>query len=257
MNSRKANWIWIFLSAVTLMFAAMVLYDMQTSEGIGLYFALKAGAQDRIMYDLAAAAVGMLLLLAALVIPCILLKRLQPASFFRLLCGYLAFLPSVSTSELLHLLIGTYGITVRPELLNGNPGFALKEGLAAVAPALALAVPLLLLAAAVEKNALVTTGGESVPNPSAKQRGFLGLNSGWCVVLVVQVLLVILAVLFPVLTTHCSFLCRYLLLLEGFVIWERLWDKYPGLNTWGWILFGGCFLRGLYMMMEVMSMYHI
>lgn len=254
LNNRVRNWIWILMSAATLLFAAAVLYDMQTSEGIGLYFALKAGAEDRKIYDLLAAAVGMVCLLVLLVLPCCIFRRLRPAPFFRLLCGYLAFLPSVSTSEMLHLFIGTYRIELRTELLNGNFGIALKEGLADIVPALVLAVPLLLLAIAVEK---VAAEEESELHSTAEKSSFRVSGSGWRALFVIQVLLIVLAFLFPVLTQHCSFLCRYLLLIEGFVVWEKLWDRYPRLNVWGWILFGGCFLRGIYMMMEVMSKYHL
>ena len=241
MSDRIWNWIWILLSAGTLLFAAVVLYDMQTAEGIGLYFALQMGAEDRRSFDLLAVLAGMVCLLVLLVLPCVLWKRLRPASFFRLLCGYLAFLPAVSTADLVHLLAGTQQIQLRAEFISGSFGMGLKEGLAQVMPAFVMGVPLLLLALAVEKE----SSGECV------------MSKRWRVILVVQVLLIVGALLFPALTPHFSFLFRYLLLLEGFVVWEKLWDRYPALNAWGWILFGGCYLRGIYMMMEIMSRYHL
>ena len=239
-KSHLINFICILLSAALLVFCAVALYDMQTSEGIGLYLALKAGSDDRRLYDLLAVLVEMICLLAAIVVPCILCRCLRPAPFFRLLCGYLALVPGISVASLIHIVAGTLGIELREALINGDVLWALKDGLADTVPALLIGLPLLmLLAAAVKEESGIRPG------------------KGWIMAAAMQVVLAVLTVLYPVLASYTAFLLHYVLLLECFVVWEKLFARYPALNEWGWILFGGCFLRGIYVLTEVMNRYHI
>ena len=64
-------------------------------------------------------------------------------------------------------------------------------------------------------------------------------------------------ILFPALEEQCWYLICYCLLLYGFFLWEKILDRYSGLRTWGWLLFGLFALRGVDRMIEVMSVYHI
>ncbi len=65
------------------------------------------------------------------------------------------------------------------------------------------------------------------------------------------------SLLFPALSDICAYLIVYLLLAAAFSLWEKLHDAHPGLNAWGWILFGGFWLRAVERMLEIMSVYHL
>lgn len=253
------KWIWAALAAATLLFACLTFHDMQTSEGIGLYFAMRAGAQNRKIFDFLADGARMLCLWAAVFLPCFVSGRRRPDAFFRLLAAYLAFLPTVSAASLVHLADGTEKIALRAAVSAGEWGGALAEGLAVMAPALSAGVPLLLLAAGARKmwgesgvgaeNAQREAG--SGLGAAARGKAGSGLGAAACLLAVAG------AVLFPALAELCAYALAYVLLLYGFGLWERLWDAEPELRTWGWILFGIFWLRGVYRMIEVMSVYHI
>ena len=240
-----AKWIQAIFAAVLLLFAALTLHDMQTAEGAGFYLAIRAGNQDRRMYDLLVDATGMLCLLALLLLPCLLQKRLRPGPFLRFASASLAFLPVMSMGDLVHLADGSEEIVLRQAILEGRPGEAFLEGMAGLFPILAAGVPVLILAFGIER-----TGGQGRAGGQAwsRQLRWLGIPA---------VLLLAPAVLFPALTDVCTYLIVYLLLLAAFSLWERLNETHPALDTWGWILFGGFWLRGIERMLEVMSVYHL
>lgn len=241
-----AKWIQAMFAAVLLLFAALTLHDMQTAEGAGFYLAIKAGHQDRRIYDLLVDAAGMLCLLALLLLPCLAQKRLSPASFLRFASACLAFLPVMSMGDLVHLADGSEEIVLRQAILEGRPGEAFLEGLAGLFPILAAGVPVLILALGIER----TGGGQGRGKRQASIRwpGWLKISA---------VLLLAPALLFPALTDVCIYLIVYLLLTAAFSLWERLNEMHPALDTWGWILFGGFWLRGIERMLEVMNVYHL
>ena len=190
---------------------------------------------------MAAVVISMLCLLAVLLLPCMVTGRKNPQSFFRLWCGYLAFVPTVSVSSLIHLLEGKEQIRMSQALLQGHILTAVREGLVQMVPVLVTLVPLLLLFGAVYKD---------------RSDGF-SVSRKWGIMLLILTALGVIAVLFPILAPYASYWFCYLLLLETFVLWEKVIEQYPRLNGWGYILFGGCFLRGIYICMEVMSKFHI
>ncbi|WP_251205799.1 hypothetical protein [Acetatifactor aquisgranensis] len=239
-----AKWIQAAFAAVLILFAALTLHDMQTAEGAGFYLAIKAGNQDRRVYDLLVDVIGMLCLLALLLLPCLLQKRLRPASFLRFASASLAFLPVMSMGALVHLADGSDRIELRQAILEGRLGEAFQEGIGGLLPILAAGVPVLILAFGMEKAG----GGQSRVKGRAAWLRCLGISA---------VLLLALALLFPVLTDACAYLIVYLLLITAFSLWERLSEMYPRLDAWGWILFGGFWLRGIERMLEVMSVYHL
>lgn len=243
---RYAKWIQVIFAAALLLFAALALHDMQTAEGAGFYLAIRAGHQDRRIYDLLVDATGMLCLLALLLLPCLLQKRLSPAAFLRFASASLAFLPVMSMGDLVHLADGSEEIVLRQAILEGRLGEAFLEGMEGLFPILAAGVPVLILAFGIER----TGGGQSGEKGQASSRrpGWLGIFAA---------LLLAPALLFPALTDVCTYLIVYLLLTAAFSLWERLNERYPALDTWGWILFGGFWLRGIERMLEVMSTYHL
>lgn len=286
LRKRYAEWIQALSALLLIAMAGLTLHDMQTAEGAGLYLAIKAGAEDRRMYDFAVDAAGMLCLLMLLLLPCLLQKRLRPAPFLRFASASLAFLPVVSMALLVHLADGTEEMALRQAISMGQPGAALLEWLGELLPALSVGLPVLILAfgmvragsaeelagraVSVEDLAEKAENPENLAGKAGSPKNLAGKSEGagssektrphpWLPRAAGLAALVLSAVslLFPALSDICVYLIVYLLLAAAFSLWEKLHDAHPGLNAWGWILFGGFWLRAVERMLEIMSVYHL
>lgn len=286
LRKRYAEWIQALSALLLIAIAGLTLHDMQTAEGAGLYLAIKAGAEDRRMYDFAVDAAGMLCLLMLLLLPCLLQKRLRPAPFLRFASASLAFLPVVSMALLVHLADGTEEMALRQAISKGQPGAALLEWLGELLPALSVGLPVLILAfgmvragsaeelagraVSVEDLAEKAENPENLAGKAGSPKNLAGKSEGagssektrphpWLTRAAGLAALVLSAVslLFPALSDICVYLIVYLLLAAAFSLWEKLHDAHPGLNAWGWILFGGFWLRAVERMLEIMSVYHL
>lgn len=286
MRKRYAEWIQALSALLLIAMAGLTLHDMQTAEGAGLYLAIKAGAEDRRMYDFAVDAAGMLCLLLLLLLPCLLQKRLRPAPFLRFASASLAFLPVVSMALLVHLADGTEEMALRQAISMGQPGAALLEWLGELLPALSVGLPVLILAfgmvragsaeelagraVSVEELAEKAENPENLAGKAGSPKDLAGKAEGagssektrphpWLPRAAGLAALALSAVslLFPALSDICVYLIVYLLLAAAFSLWEKLHDAHPGLNAWGWILFGGFWLRAVERMLEIMSVYHL
>nr|WP_296461761.1 hypothetical protein [uncultured Acetatifactor sp.] len=286
MRKRYAEWIQALSALLLIAMAGLTLHDMQTAEGAGLYLAIKAGAEDRRMYDFAVDAAGMLCLLMLLLLPCLLQKRLRPAPFLRFASASLAFLPVVSMALLVHLADGTEEMALRQAISMGQPGAALLEWLGELLPALSVGLPVLILAfgmvragsaeelagraVSVEDLAEKAENPENLAGKAGSPKNLAGKAEGagssektrphpWLPRAAGLAALALSAVslLFPALSDLCVYLIVYLLLAAAFSLWEKLHDAHPGLNAWGWILFGGFWLRAVERMLEIMSVYHL
>ena len=286
LRKRYAEWIQALSALLLIAIAGLTLHDMQTAEGAGLYLAIKAGAEDRRMYDFAVDAAGMLCLLVLLLLPCLLQKRLRPAPFLRFASASLAFLPVVSLALLVHLADGTEEMALRQAISMGQPGAALLEWLGELLPALSAGLPVLILAfgmvragsaeelagraVSVEDLAEKAENPENLAGKAGSPKDLAGKAEGagssektrphpWLPRAAGLAALALSAVslLFPALSDLCVYLIVYLLLAAAFSLWEKLHDAHPGLNAWGWILFGGFWLRAVERMLEIMSVYHL
>lgn len=286
LRKRYAEWIQALSALLLIAMAGLTLHDMQTAEGAGLYLAIKAGAEDRRMYDFAVDAAGMLCLLMLLLLPCLLQKRLRPAPFLRFASASLAFLPVVSMALLVHLADGTEEMALRQAISMGQPGAALLEWLGELLPALSAGLPVLILAfgmvragsaeelagraVSVEDLAEKAENPENLAGKAGSPKDLAGKAEGagssektrphpWLPRAAGLAALALSAVslLFPALSDLCVYLIVYLLLAAAFSLWEKLHDAHPGLNAWGWILFGGFWLRAVERMLEIMSVYHL
>ena len=296
MRKRYAEWIQALSALLLIAIAGLTLHDMQTAEGAGLYLAIKAGAEDRRMYDFAVDAAGMLCLLVLLLLPCLLQKRLRPAPFLRFASASLAFLPVVSMALLVHLADGTEEMALRQAISMGQPGAALLEWLGELLPALSVGLPVLILAfgmvragsaeelagraVSVEDLAEKAENPENLAGKAGSPKDLAGKAGSpedlagkaegagssektrphpWLPRAAGLAALALSAVslLFPALSDLCVYLIVYLLLAAAFSLWEKLHDAHPGLNAWGWILFGGFWLRAVERMLEIMSVYHL
>lgn len=286
LRKRYAEWIQALSALLLIAMAGLTLHDMQTAEGAGLYLAIKAGAEDRRMYDFAVDAAGMLCLLLLLLLPCLLQKRLRPAPFLRFASASLAFLPVTSMALLVHLADGTEEMALRQAISMGQPGAALLEWLGELLPALSVGLPVLILAfgmvragsaeelagraVSVEDLAEKAENPENLAGKAGSPKDLAGKAEGagssektrphpWLPRAAGLAALALSAVslLFPALSDICVYLIVYLLLAAAFSLWEKLHDAHPGLNAWGWILFGGFWLRAVERMLEIMSVYHL
>lgn len=231
---KYGNWIAGILAAAAFACAVAAINDMQTAEGVGLYFFLKqAGdslpydlaveaARERLPYDLAVDAAGALGLFLLTALPCLLLRHRGASCYFRILIAFLAFMPTLSMAYLLHP-------------LAAEETFSLRYFL----PALQMTAPFMCLLAA----ALSLDGAGAV-----RKRWY-----GVCCL--AAVLLPLAAFCVPSLQQLLYFVLTYLLLLICFDLWERLFLQHPALNRWGGLLFGGLALRALYVLLTVMSKY--
>lgn len=163
------KWIYMLISIGAFAMVLAAVHDMQTAQGIGLYFAMLAGNENRMIFDiltdgLAVGITGLLLL-----VPCLVSGHRSIGSFLRLFSAFMAFMPILDFSVMIHLFDGKGGFPAWGELLR--------------------------------------------------------------------------------------FVIIYLLLLWCFNRWEKWYQKVPGLDKWGWILFGCFWLRGLYRIIVIMSAY--
>ncbi len=205
------------LGLVIFLGAMSGVHEMQTAEGIGLYFSTIAGG-DRGFFDVLTDLLAGLVLLLLVIVPCVLMGHGKLPAVFRFLTGFLAFMPSLSISYLIHLFDeGGRG---------GSPDFLLKT--------LGLEVPFaffLLMGVGCFESAWKKWYG--ITGAAA---AVLGLCSIWE-------------------TELFGFLLVYAVLLICFDAWERLIRLCPRLEIYGWILFGGLWLRAVYRILLLKSLY--
>lgn len=237
---KNKNWIYVIISLTIFALVFVALHDMQTAVGAGLYLSIKAGATERTMYDLlvdGAMIVAMVLLVG---IPCILQKHRKPDSFLRLLFVFLAFMPRLGPGYCITFFENASLFALRHAFREGNFMAGLLEGAEFSASLLEMVVPmfcLLLVAASIQGKCAV------------KRWYFRALIPG--------LLMEAGVFLFPNLAELLCFGVTYCILLIMFDLWENLVKSYTGMNTWGWILFGGLGLRGVYRLLDLMSHFHM
>ena len=67
------NTLFLTCSIGALLLVLYTLHDMQTAEGAGLYLSILYGQSNRTPFDILVDIMGMLLLLALLLLPCLML----------------------------------------------------------------------------------------------------------------------------------------------------------------------------------------
>lgn len=219
--------------------ALYTLHDMQTAEGAGLYLSIMYGQTSRIPFDIMVDIMGMLLLLALVLLPCLMLKYLRLDSFFRLLTVYLAFIPTAHPGKAVHLINDLLNINLRTNILEGNFLQLIFVDYAPLFDMLKFNLPFLLL--------LVST------NHFLKIQGFQKKK------LFVPCILIMLAIylLFENLAETALYLFSFFLLVWMFGEWEVTCKHSSRFANWSLILFIGCLLRGIYRMLELISHTHM
>lgn len=211
-------WLVLLLWAATFGFVVSTLHEMQTAEGIGLYWALKAGV-ERGGFDIAVDMAVALVLLLLTGLPCLILGHRSISAFFRFLIGFAAFMPRVSMAYLIHLFDAGLRTVSYNRLL-----FVLQT-----------VIPFGCVLFAV-----------MAANEKPWKRWYT----------VCSVAAAILGVVSAVWESEAiGAVMTYLLLLVCFDVWERLIDKNSKFVGLSWILFGGLWLRAVYSMLYIRSIY--
>lgn len=232
------NWITGILALFLLAFTAAAIHDMQTAEGVGLYLALKKGA-DRRPFDLAADIAALLGLLLLTLLPCVPPARRSIAVYFRMLTAFLALMPKLRMAFLVHF------FDTEADYSLELPLFVLQT-----------VVPLLcLLAAAMSLQGDAVSEDEKRTDASNVSRVRPMWKKWYSMCCAAAALSAAAAFLLSSQQQLFDFILAYLLLLVCFDLWERLYRRYPALNGWGWILFGGLALRAVYVLTEIMKKY--
>lgn len=215
---RYAGWGIIVLWTATFGLFINTLHQMQTSEGVGLYYALKAG-MDREGFDVAVDVIIALALLMLVGLPCLILRHCERGAFLRFLVAFLAFMPRLSTAYLVHWFDASTWIVDHQNQMS----------------VLRTVIPFgcVLLAAV-----------------SVYEKPWKRWYTGFCLAAVV-------------LGAGGGFwetellgaVMTYLLLLVCMDAWERLLKLCPKLKEWNWILTGGLWLRAIYCLLFIRSIY--
>lgn len=224
---------YIYPALIGILFAgsAFVLYDMQVAEGMGLYFAMQVGTDNRMIFDILVEAVGMAALLAVTGLVFVLLARKNPAfktpeHFFKILVSYLAFMPSISMSYLLHLF-------VTPKL---NAEFDAEVIFGNVESVFSNMKSLMLVA--------ILSGGVYCVMEQQK------LARAHYIILVCSVACMMLAIVLGNYTQLFGYLAAYALVILLIDFWNRI-------NLVNWPIYGLLFIQSIYNMYCVLAKYHL
>lgn len=226
----------ILVIGISFFLCYLTLHDMQTAQGVGLYLSMQFQQDNVFLFNILVDCLGGLLLLTALLLPCLTIRRLRFDSFFRFFSVYLAFIPTIRPASLVHLGDTFANLTTRQIFSAENPLTAMLGGIADIVLLLRSVLPLLLIMLWINQ----------AYSPSKLQKWQIGIIVG-------EVIFILLHFLFPDLSAETAYFLNYLLLVWCFREWEKICDHFPKFADWGMILFGGCWLRGVYRMLELMS----
>lgn len=222
----------IFLIIGLFLFCLYAIHDMQTAEGIGLYFSLKWKIDNRIYLDILVDVLSMAALAALIYIPCHMRKVRKPEAFLRLLSVYLAVVPQLSLTRILQLFRQHETVFLWDKAF----GTALWEWICDIAPILQTYFPLLLILFAL-----------------AKVNQCLYLEKRHKVFAAVLAVLLLLVLCFPSEKELLLYICGYLGVLLAFDCWENLLQANSRLERWFCIPTGLLLLRGIYRIIVLTS----
>ena len=280
----KREWFAGISSLVTFLIVLRTLHDMQTAQGVGLYLSILGGYNSRVLFDVMVDVLGLVLLALLLLIPCFLLGFRNSESFFRLLAAYLALLPGVDLAALVHI-FDPPGLFHLPQaLVEGDVLNVFLAGMKEISPVLRLWLPIFFL---------LLMGDQMMERKGLKRWQirilwfqiplllgvFLFPAISSFLAFAMQYLLLI--VCFDIWEGWNKNLIQGMKRPNGHPYHdaEQSWNNdliqgmkrpnghpyhdaeqswyngYSNIRLWGMVLFGGFWLRGLYLMIEVMSIW--
>lgn len=237
---KNKNCVYFIVSISVLGLVFIALHDMQTALGVGLYISIYAGAEDRVVYDIVTDVAMLIALILLIGIPSLFNKKQKIEKFTRFLFVFLAFIPQLSPAYLVHFFDTNDLLQIRLEFIEGEVIAGVLEGLKYSASLLQMIIPmfcLLLLFCSIKEKKII--------------------KPFYYVLIGLGLFMEIGIMFFPGIDELLCFVMTYCLLLVMFDMWEGLLREYSGMNTWGWILFGGLGLRGIYRLLEMMRQFHI
>lgn len=220
------------MAICTFLLSCLAFHDIQTAEGVGLYIAILLQRENRIPFDLLVDVLGAVALLLCVTIPCIGRSDAKKKLAF-LMVAYVALMPTVSPASLIHLFSDPENYRICGSVEE------LLQGAGRLAPIAGFWIPILCLLSAADRL------HGKIRKPGNRQR----------ILLIVQVILAVFVLLLPGFASHLSFVMQYLLLLLTFGIWERMHENAEKYSFWELFLFLGLWLRGGYVLLELMSRY--
>lgn len=220
------------MAACTFLMACLALHDMQAAEGVGLYIAISLQREDRLVFDLLVDVLGAAAMLLCVTLPCMGRPHKWRKALL-LLVAFVALMPTVSPASLIHLFRNAENYRIVGSAAE------LLAGVGMVAPVAGFWIPALSL--------LLAAGRLHIREGrlSVRQRIFVAA----------QPLLAVFVLLLPGFAPHLSFVMQYLLLLSAFEAWEGLHENGERFSPWEAVLFAGLWLRGGYVLFELMSRY--
>jgi len=228
----KGLGIWILI-AVILAGCFYALHDMQTAEGVGLYFSMQLGLEQRLFLDLTVDVLGIIALAILVYLPCKILGHNTKEAYLRLLIAYLAAVPQASMARLLAL------FQQEQEFLwNLGLGEGVRIWIYSIAPFLQVWIPLLIL--------LYGIG-------VVKQ--CLSMKSWYWRVGISQGILLVILFMVPSAENVILYLVGYLVLLIAFDCWEAVLQKLPTVKKWSVLFWALLLLRGIYRIVVLMSQF--
>lgn len=219
----------LLVTAGMLLCCLYTLHDMQTAEGIGLYLAMKFGKTDRRYFDVLVDVLGMGALAVLIWLPCRLghLSGRFAVSYCRLLIVYVAAVPMLSLSALIHLFH-----VERIFLWDGNIVSGMAQWFMDTAKGLQVWLPLLIILYAVRGTAV---------------------EKGHRIVWLLQGILLFLTLIVPAVGPLITYVVGYLGILLAFDCWETIFRENERLERWSRIVFALLLLRGIYQMVVFVS----
>ena len=233
-TDKRDKGILILIIVATLGGYLAAYHDMQTADGVGLYLAMKFGQKNRLPFDLLCDGIRMAGFLGLLGATCAVRGHRSLTAFARLMCAWLAFMPILSMAELLHLPDeAVRGMTLADSGLLER----FVEGESVIAGIFKAWLPLFFLLFC----------GYVLKKPGTKVPGWYRI----CVV--IQALLLACVFIIPGWSAAFVEILLYLLLVMTFDLWERWLSENPALEKWSALLFGLMWLRGIFRLVELMS----
>lgn len=208
------------------------VHDMQTAEGIGLFFSMQLGMSSRTIMDIVVDALCIGVLALLIYLPCQLLGYKSLTAYCRLLIVYLAAVPSLSLAKVLQLFREDEVLFLWDcDLLSG-----VWQWFYGIAGFLQVWVPLLVL--------LYAFAGEKCRFLSVKWHK---------IVLLAECVLIVILLCVPTAENLILYLCGYMGLLLAFDCWETLLRENKTPEKWSYILYALLLLKGIYRIVILVS----
>lgn len=230
---------------ILLALALLAFHDVQTAQGVGLYYAYKTGYDNRFPFDLLVDCIGGFFIIILILIPVILLKKGKIDSVFRFSLLFFAMASFINPASIVHIVSNLCNLAIRTSLVNGNIGAGLIDGLSGSLEYLWIELPLFALTLMMNKQN---------KNYVAKM---------WKkIFLVFAFICLICFVLFPSIAEYTLFLMNYAVLIVIFDEAELLVENCLSKNTRctkyiSLLIYGILGLRSIYRMVDLMQHTHM